>query len=101
MRQSRSDSEAPGRLKSSRLRTARVVERASSTESGQPSSGAIPLGLEPVAHRVVAFEPVEWQLAAGPLGILRHLDGVEQQLDLVHGQADQAVSRLLLVGPVD
>src|ERR1700730_14323894 len=101
-RHSRSSSRGTARRKSSRLRTARVVVRASSIESwAEVSSAAIPFRLEPVSQRVVALELVQGKLAARALGVLRHLDGFQQQLDLALREAHQPVGWPLRRRPVD
>src|SRR5438309_10810956 len=74
-RHSSSSSRGTGRSRSSRLRTARVVVRSSSgPRTLLAISGLLPLLLELVAQRVVAFELLQRQRALGALGVLGGVD---------------------------
>src|SRR5215470_3032476 len=84
-RHSSSSSRGTGREKSSRLRTARVVVSTSSAES---TSVVMALLLQAVAQPVVALELLQRQGPLGSLRVLRRVDGFEQQVDVVPGQAD-------------
>src|SRR5262249_54283564 len=55
----------------------------------------VPLLLKPVAQEVVALELLQRKRTLGPLGVLRCVDGFEQQLDLVARHADPELAPVL------